>query len=479
MADALTIRAAAPERVAAIGPAAATAARGVVAPTGAIAAGTDSGSVVVLSVAGQLLSSLSVFRSRLESLPSATDTPTANALQQALTALQVSSRQLSEAAPGSSELLAAVLASRNPSTAAPGGDAVLAALLTTGADPLAVAPGATALTADILAAPAGLAASTQTSPAETTRSLIEQAGTLESELFDALALPAAPTLANRPALSASLPVSELAPAVNTEFGSAVDALSPPPTATPPAAPAVSPAVATPATSAAADASATSAASAAPAPSDATGAPSNPAEPVAPGVPGTPAGPASTVAPVIAADAAPDAADLLITPLTSVAPAAAPAPPAGTPPSVVPVARGPAFTTLATLPAVSTTPAAPAAPVSVAVSPAATDAAAAGRVAAARMAEQTVPAVDPFRRALRLQFDPAYAAVIAATHLNDFDARRPVTDARALASDSIAPVTALVRDRAIADYREAAAGEPARPVRGSRTASTGTANRFWT
>jgi hypothetical protein len=95
-----------------------------------------------------------------------------------------------------------------------------------------------------------------------------------------------------------------------------------------------------------------------------------------------------------------------------------------------------------------------------------------RASANAIALQTLLS-DPRLRALDNQADPAYAAVIAASHLSDFDSPRPFTDARALATDMIGPISALVRARAIADYREAAGEAEQRTLIG-----TSTTRQYW-
>lgn len=81
--------------------------------------------------------------------------------------------------------------------------------------------------------------------------------------------------------------------------------------------------------------------------------------------------------------------------------------------------------------------------------------------------------DPRLRAINNQFDPAYAAVIAASHLSDFDSPRPFIDPTALATDTVGPVSALVRAQAIADYREAAGEAERRTLIG-----TSTTHQYW-
>jgi hypothetical protein len=66
-------------------------------------------------------------------------------------------------------------------------------------------------------------------------------------------------------------------------------------------------------------------------------------------------------------------------------------------------------------------------------------------------------------------------MIAATHLSDFVAPRPVIEPKALASDSVGPVSALLRARAIASYTdEAAASE----VGLRRIIGTSTTRQYW-
>lgn len=143
----------------------------------------------------------------------------------------------------------------------------------------------------------------------------------------------------------------------------------------------------------------------------------------------------------------------------------------------PAVSGPAPPTTGTTSNPPTTPAGTpvpaAAPVTVTPAPAAADVLAAEqRSTAASLALQTALAA-PWLRALNNQADPAYAAVIAASHLSDFDSPRPFTNARALATDTIGPVSPLVRARAIADYREAAGEAEQRTLIG-----TSTTRQYW-
>ncbi len=122
------------------------------------------------------------------------------------------------------------------------------------------------------------------------------------------------------------------------------------------------------------------------------------------------------------------------------------------------------TTSATTPSIET---AVAAPQAIAVTtttastnnPAATSAALAAdvlaaerRAAEAAQALQTLLA-DPALRAIRNHFDPAYSALIAASHLSDFISPGPVLDPKALLTDDVAPVSPVTMARAIAYYNE--------------------------
>jgi len=75
-----------------------------------------------------------------------------------------------------------------------------------------------------------------------------------------------------------------------------------------------------------------------------------------------------------------------------------------------------------------------------------------RAAEAAQALQTLLA-DPALRAIRNHFDPAYSALIAASHLSDFISPSPVLDPKALLTDDVAPVSPVVMSRAIAYYNE--------------------------
>lgn len=64
--------------------------------------------------------------------------------------------------------------------------------------------------------------------------------------------------------------------------------------------------------------------------------------------------------------------------------------------------------------------------------------------------------DPRLRAINTNlFDPAFAALMAASHLEDFAWPSPWTDPRLLEADTPGPVSAATMVRAITDYREAA------------------------
>ncbi|HEX6735565.1 MAG TPA: hypothetical protein VF096_12205, partial [Azonexus sp.] len=218
----------------------------------------------------------------------------------------------------------------------------------------------------------------------------------------------------------------------------------------------------------------------------------------------------------ATPAAPSAADLLI--LTPPGPAAGPpatldAAVPGLPPLTETLASAIAlpaddalFAGLATVPAAATatpltptTTAPPATPLpaeatpvdttafftpatAATVTPAASGALAADALAAeqrstaASQALQTLLS-DPRLRALDNLFDPAYAAVMAATRLSDFDTPRPPNNPKSLLADTIGPVSALQRARAIADYSEAAGEEPGASALRARVGSNA-ARHYW-
>ncbi|EKD99320.1 MAG: hypothetical protein ACD_23C00016G0005, partial [uncultured bacterium] len=67
--------------------------------------------------------------------------------------------------------------------------------------------------------------------------------------------------------------------------------------------------------------------------------------------------------------------------------------------------------------------------------------------------------DPGLRAIKNLFDPAYSALIAASHLSDFVLPSPVLDPKALADDAIAPVSPINMAHAIAYYNETAGAKP--------------------
>lgn len=149
--------------------------------------------------------------------------------------------------------------------------------------------------------------------------------------------------------------------------------------------------------------------------------------------------------------------------------------AGTTATIVPAptALPPAIATTTTAPTTADATTAAAVTVAAAVTPPAADVLAAEqRNTAASLALQTLLA-DPRLRAIDNQADPAYAAMIAATHLSDFDSPRPFTDPRVLNADSVGPVSALVREQAIADYREAAGEAEQRALIG-----TNTSRQYW-
>lgn len=150
-------------------------------------------------------------------------------------------------------------------------------------------------------------------------------------------------------------------------------------------------------------------------------------------------------------------------------------PATTGPAILPdTTAEPAATARATAPAPAEAPApetpvstAPAIPVastatadiqSIATSAAlaaATEALAADRRASeATLALQSLLA-DPGQRAINNLFDPAYAAMIAASHLSDFVPPDPVNNPAALATDAPGPVQAVPVPYGIAYYNEVA------------------------
>ena len=63
--------------------------------------------------------------------------------------------------------------------------------------------------------------------------------------------------------------------------------------------------------------------------------------------------------------------------------------------------------------------------------------------------------NPALRARNNLFDPAYAAMIAATHLSDFVSPDPTNDPAALAADAVQSVMPIAASRAIGYYNEAA------------------------
>ena len=63
--------------------------------------------------------------------------------------------------------------------------------------------------------------------------------------------------------------------------------------------------------------------------------------------------------------------------------------------------------------------------------------------------------NPAQQARNNLFDPAYAAMIAATHLSDFVSPDPTNDPAALAADAVQSVMPMAASRAIGYYNEAA------------------------
>ena len=102
--------------------------------------------------------------------------------------------------------------------------------------------------------------------------------------------------------------------------------------------------------------------------------------------------------------------------------------------------------------VSTTAASANNPVATSTTLAADVLAAERRAAEAAQALQTLLA-DPGLRAINNHFDPAYSALIAASHLSDFISPSPVLDPKALLTDDVAPVSPVAMARAIAYYNE--------------------------
>lgn len=70
-----------------------------------------------------------------------------------------------------------------------------------------------------------------------------------------------------------------------------------------------------------------------------------------------------------------------------------------------------------------------------------------RAASATLALQNL-LTNPTMRAFNVFFDPAYSALIAAAHMNDFIARSPVNDPKMLATDFPGPVVPVVPVRAV-------------------------------
>lgn len=135
--------------------------------------------------------------------------------------------------------------------------------------------------------------------------------------------------------------------------------------------------------------------------------------------------------------------------------------------LLPTTPTPTVTAAAETPAV-TVPAAPAVNAAAVPTPAVATTApgtiVANAVAADRSASDATLALqnllaDPRLRAINNNlFDPAYAALIAASHLNDFVSPAPGSNPRTVPSDLPEPVLPAARARAIGYYTEAAGGE---------------------
>jgi hypothetical protein len=418
MADALSIAPVALNSTAGIAPLALTLpANGTVVPASTVNS-SSAASTVDLSASGQLLSAIFTFRSTLEALPGvgvdaspADLAATAQSLLDAFTTLQDSSAALPEATPDVISDLLAGLLSPSPATLAADDAGALLALQDVGVDLLTGATPPAPLDPQLLsAAIAADPVATQTALVSATQTLIDQAGALESGIVGALV----PFTVTPPTTATTVPPAGALP-IET---------APLPSVTPPLPELV------------AIVPATDAEAAALVLDD-----------------GSRQATLTLALPV---------AELPTTDIATVPPAATPA---ATPVADAPAAAPPP----AAPPAVAVTPAAaaPTAP------PLAADVIAAERRAsAATLALQTLLA-DPRLRALDNQSDPAYAAMIAATHLSDFDTPRPFIDPKALATDSVGPVSALVRDRAIADYREVAGEAEQRTLIG-----TSTTRQYW-
>ena len=387
-------------------------------PAPAISSVVSRDSVVDLSANGQLLSTLFSFRSALEALPvdTADSSPaglasTVRGLVEAFATLQNNRTILPDLAAADS----------------------LFPLQDLGID-LLRATATTPPTVDLTALNSAIAAdpvATQTTLAAATQSLIEQAGTLEAAVASTVVPPTIP-LPLAPAESAPVgtngvpPLPVTTPDDSVAIGTTINPLLQPPATTPPppvaaATPAVNPPPAL-------------------VPEDAVSAEEQPL-PLSP----------TDVSEVIIANTVP--ADQANPPATT----------AGSPPTVPPPAIAAPIPTPTPAIAVPTdTP-----------PPLVTDAIAAERRASANAIALQTLLSDPRLRALDNQADPAYAAVIAASHLSDFDSPRPFTSSRSLASETIGPVSALVRARAIADYREAA-GEPEQRT----LIGTSTTRQYW-
>ncbi|PKO34682.1 MAG: hypothetical protein CVU34_06105 [Betaproteobacteria bacterium HGW-Betaproteobacteria-7] len=389
-------------------------------PAPAISSLASRDSVVDLSANGQLLSALFTFRSTLEALPVATadSSPanlanTAQSLVDAFATLQNSSAILPDVAEAGSLF--------------PLQDLGIDLLSVTTTTPPAI--DLTTLSNAIAADPVA----TQTTLATATQSLIEQAGTLEAAVVSAVVPPSItlPLAAAEPAPVATTGVPPLpgtAPDDSIGIGTPINPLPQPPAATPLAPVAAAPPAVNPPPALV--------------PNDAV---------------------SSEVPPISLPPT--DVPDVVI---VNTAPADQPNPPATTaaasrPPTVAPPASAPPIPTPTPAAAVAT----------VTPPPLAADVIAAERRASANAIALQTLLSDPRLRALDNQADPAYAAVIAASHLSDFDSPRPFTDARALATDMIGPISALVRARAIADYREAAGEAEQRTLIG-----TSTTRQYW-
>lgn len=133
-------------------------------------------------------------------------------------------------------------------------------------------------------------------------------------------------------------------------------------------------------------------------------------------------------------------------------------PVTTPPAIAASAPPVAAPAITAAPAI---PLAPAAATSIAAFPVATTTLANATQMAERQASAAALALqnllaNPSLRARNNAFDPAYAAMIAATHLSDFVSPVPTNYAAALAANAIPAVSPITAARAIGYYKAAAA-----------------------